>query len=115
MFLNIFEPNPTTVQINAMVQWQLFRRPDGRFFGVCPALNLNAAGDDWEEFQACANEAIDLLFRSLARHNELDAFLQRNRWTLNQAVPAKLKRVRFVIPYEIQRRERFEDLQLVTA
>jgi len=104
------------VQIQAQISWQVVRDPrDGHVFGVCPALNLNAAGDSMGEFQEAAEETVGLLFQSLFKHGELESFLSRHGWRSATRLPPPGARVRFAVPrpFAIEPKERFQDL--VTA
>lgn|SRR5574341_510639 len=97
------------VQIDGQVQWLVARDPkDGHWFGVCPLLNMNAAGDTWTEFQECASEAMQVLFEALLENGELEAFLRAHGWS-HTPVPAR-GTPKFEIPYGIEHRQRVEDL-----
>jgi len=100
------------VRIEADLMWEVARNPTtGRFIGVCRALNLNAVGDTWGEFQECANEAIQLLFADLFTEGELEEFLRRNGWRALGPLPAQRSVTpRFDVPFSLERRARFEDL-----
>lgn len=111
----MFKSKPVLVQIQATVAWEVVQDPaDGHWFGICRALNLNAIGDTWAEFQECANEAIELLFQSLLKHDELDGFLRKNGWNATP-VPHPGTRVRFDVPFTIERKTRFEELTAAMA
>src|SRR5262245_3688363 len=87
------------------VKWRVARDPEsGEYVGICDALNLNAAGDSWEEFQACANEAIELLFKNLYEENEVESFLRSQGWTLMGELPKSGKAPRFDLPFGIELR-----------
>ena len=109
--MSIFGKQPVLLEINAQVTWQLARDPiDGHLFGVCPALNLNAAGDNWLEFQQCANEAISLLFESLFRSGDLEAYLRRMSWRMATPLPAPGTKARFAVPFGIEMKNRVQEL-----
>ncbi len=108
MFL---KKQPVLIQIETKVLWQVVRDPrDGHWFGICPALNLNAAGDTWGEFTECVQEAIALLFQSLFKSGELEAFLRRNGWRTGTPIPPVGTRARFEVPFGIEHKTRFEEL-----
>ncbi len=112
----MFRRQEVLVRIQARVMWEVVQAgPDQHWFGVCRPLNLNAAGDTFEEFQACANEAITLLLQSLLQRNELQAFLQRNGWRVATPIPQPNARARFELPYGIQFKDRFEELAGASA
>lgn len=107
----MFGRKPVLVQIEANLAWVVARDPvDGHWFGVCQAINANAAGDTWEDFQACANEAMALLFGDLYASGELEAFLARNHWRAETPLPAPGTIVKFDVPFTIERRNRVEEL-----
>lgn len=106
----LFGKKPVLVQIEGQVQWLVARDPrDGHWFGVCPMLNLNAAGDTWTEFQECAEDAMELLFESLFENGELDEFLRSHGWRYTPR-PRPGTRVRFEIPFGIEHRTRVDEL-----
>lgn len=109
--MNIFGKQPILVEIRARVLWQVAQdRTDGHWFGVCPDLNISAAGDTWTEFQECASEAMSLLFSSLFKRSELDGFLRAHGWTTARPLPAPGTRAHFVVPFGIEHREQVRDL-----
>ncbi len=76
------------VRIEANVEWRVAQDPDsGEWIGVCPALNLNAAGDTFAELHQCAGEAMHLLFLDLFKEGELEAFLREHGWTPDIRLP----------------------------
>lgn len=106
-----FPRKPVLIQIEARVGWLVAKdRRDGHYFGVCPALNLNAIGNNWTEFQECANEAISLLFESLFKAGELEAFLRTQGWHTAAPLPPPGTRAQFEIPFTIEHRERVEEV-----
>lgn len=87
-----------TVQGN--FQWVFARDPDSdTWIGVCDALNLNAIGDSFMEFQQCANDAMQALFADLFADGELEAFLRRNGWQQFGVVPRNGTTPRFDVPF----------------
>jgi hypothetical protein len=103
------------VQIAAQLAWQVIHDPQsGQYIGVCPALNLNAAGDSWVEFQECANEAMQLLFADLFEDDELEAFLRRNGWQMLGDVPPGRRPV-FDIPANITQVSEMQELTRALA
>jgi predicted RNase H-like HicB family nuclease len=99
------------VQVQAKnIAWAGYQDPKtGTWIGVCQALNLNAVGDTFAELQACANEAMDLLFTDLLEDGELDAFLRRNGWSL-KAAPSPGAHPRFDVPANWNSRARLNQL-----
>lgn len=107
---------PVLVQIEANIAWLVVRDPgDGHWFGVCPALNLNAIGRTWSEFQQCANETIALLFQDLFKSDELEQFLRSNGWRAETPIPPRGTPARFEVPFTIERKSRFEELAAAPA
>ena len=102
------------IHIEGSVQWAVLRDHEtGRYLGVCNELNLNAVGDTWGEFLACAEEAMELLLTELLKAGELESYLQRRGFRavpLAGRMPGPHARVRWDIPFEITRRTRVEEL-----
>ena len=87
------------VYIDASVAWHVGHDPErGRWYGVCPDLNLNASGDTQFDMLECAGEAVQLLFEDLVEDDELDAFLEERGWT--KANPKESSTPKFVDPEE---------------
>lgn len=111
--MSLFGGKPVLIEIKARVLWQVAQDPrDGHWFGVCPDLNVTAAGDNWAEFAECAQEAMAILFKDLYAHGQMDAFLQKHGWSTTLPVPAHGP-ARFTVPFAIEHRDRVRDL--VTA
>lgn len=102
--MNPFQ-KPTLVRIDGSARWLLARDPDsGELVATCPALNLTAVGETMGELVEGIEQSICLLLESLVEHGELEAFLLRNGWTLlNGAAPTGHRKVRFDLPFEIQK------------
>ena len=106
----LFAKKQVLVRIEAKLEWKVMRDPEsGAWIGACPALNLNAVGDTWIDFQQCADETLDLLLRDLFNTGELHAFLREHGWRSVNELPPPGTHVRFDVPFET-RRARFEDL-----
>ena len=91
------------VRVEGNIQWEVARDPDTNvYIGVCRALNLNAIGDTWIEFQECANEALGALLLDLLRSGEFDAFMHANGWR-STALPGPGVTPRFDVPFDVQR------------
>lgn len=109
--MKLFSRHPVLVQIRANVAWQVAQDPqDGHWLGVCWALNLNAMGDTWTDFQACADEAMQLLMRDLFECGELEGFLRERGFQLVTELPPRRTPVRFDVPFTIERKSRSEEL-----
>jgi hypothetical protein len=93
------------VQVDANIPWSVAQDPEtGTWIGVCDALNLNAVGDTWIDFQQSANEAIQTLFLDLFEDGELDAYLRRNGWTTRGgALPPPTVKPAFDVPFDVRR------------
>lgn len=92
-----------SVLIQGKATWVFERDHESdTWVAVCPALNLNACGDTFQEAQEMANEAIQLLFQSLFEADELEAFLRRNGWTVQSPLPARNGRPFFDLPYAVE-------------
>ena len=88
------------VRIEAQVQWIAKYDVEARvYMGLCPALNLNAIGDTWIDFQECANEAMGALFMDLFRSGEFVQFMRVKGWQFSP-LPAAGSAPRFDIPFE---------------
>ena len=108
--MSFFAKQHVTVEIEGRVEWQVARDPqDGHWFGVCAALNINAAGDSWGEFQECANDSIALLFKALFTTGELQGFLSRHGWRSAQPLPVAGTRVKFEMPFGIELMDRVQE------
>lgn len=106
-----FGRKPVLVRIEARVPWIVAQdRRDGHWFGICPPLNINAAGDTFAEFTQCAEEAMTLLLQSLHEHGEFDDFMRRHGWRAATPVPSRGTPTRFDVPIEISHRNRVEEL-----
>ena len=105
------------VRIDANITWEVMHDPQSRqWIGVCKALNLNAIGETWGEFVECANEAMQLLFIDLFVDGELSKFLRLNNWRPSTRLPARSARPpRFDIPFDWERKGRYEELLAATA
>ena len=103
---------PVIVQIESNLLWEVVRDlHTGRFIGICRALNLNAVGETWAEFQEGANEAIQVLLEDLFKEGELEEFLTRNGWRTLTPLPGRGAAVpHFDVPFSLQRKDRFEEL-----
>ena len=107
----MFRKQRVIVQIEANLVWKVLRDPaTDTWIGVCDALNMNAVGDTWAEFQECANEAMSLLFTDLFEDGELESYLRANGWHLGSPAPAPGSKPRFDIPFDSHRAASVEDL-----
>lgn len=111
----MFDRKPPVViqiQMQASLTWLVYRDPeDGHYIGVCQALNLNAMGDTYAEFQQCANETIQLLLLDLLQEGQLEQFLRARHWQPSAPLPTDRKaRIRFDVPFDLQQTGRFEQL-----
>lgn len=117
-FNKIFSPpKKVVVQIEASILWEAVYDPQKRIWmGVCNALNLNAVGDTWADLQACANEAMQLLFEDLAESGELTSYLQRMNWQISSpATTLAGTTPKFDVPTAWKRKNRYEDMTLAHA
>lgn len=88
------------VRIHARVPWIThFNQITGEWLGACIPLNLNAAGETYEEMQSVAYETMSLLFEDLIETGEFDEFLRRNGWT-SESTPRPGMHPRFDVPTE---------------
>lgn len=91
---------PFIVNIQGTAQWLFAQDPEtGEWFGVSPALNLNASGDTFAELQQCVVEAMQLLFLDLFRDGELEAFARSLGWKISGSLPDPDSNPRFDAPY----------------
>lgn len=93
--------------IDATVDWHIVHdAARGKWYGVCPALNLNASGDTQFEMLECAGEAVQLLFVDLVEDEELDAFLAERGWDISpiaRELPPSAQ-PKFDVPFELVRK-----------
>jgi hypothetical protein len=95
--------NVQIIQIEANVQWEVAFDPDAKvYMGVCRALNLNAIGDTWIEFQECANDALNALLLDLFRSGEFEGFMRTHGWRPS-SVPVPGSTPRFDVPFMMQK------------
>ena len=105
--------SPVLIRISTRVPWLVTQdHGDGHWFGVCPPLNLNAAGDTWDDFVDCMKESIGLLLQNLLKHGELESFLKRQGWATATPLPPPGTKARFDVPWEISHRNRIEEFAL---
>lgn len=103
------------VHITAALTWEVVQDPHThQYIGVCRALNLNAMGGSWVEFQECANEAMQLLFTDLFEDNELDGFLRQNGWRMAGEVQPGRTPI-FDVPTDITQVSEMKDLTRALA
>ena len=104
------------VQIQAKIFWVAHQDPTtGHWLGVCPPLNLNASGETYAELQACANEAMALLFLDLVEDGDLPAFMSKNGWKVVGPAVQPGRIPQFDIPADWKTGSRYEDLMAVHA
>lgn len=109
--MGLFGKKVYLVQIEATIAWESYCDPrTGTYTAACRALNLNAVGDTFDELQACAKEAMQLLFEDLFETGELEGFLRTNGWRPRGELPATDKRVRFDVPFDWQQRKSAKEL-----
>lgn len=88
------------VRVEGSVQWQVMYDVAAKIYvGICPDLNLNAAGATWLEFQQVAGETMAALFADLVQHGEFDSFARGHGWRYT-ALPRPGVHPRFDIPFE---------------
>lgn len=102
---------PVLVRIEANLSWLVYQDPgDRHFIAVSPALNATAMGDTYAELQLCIGETIQLLFESLLKRGELDAFLRERGWQPLTPLPSRSARAQFDVPFDLSQKARFEEL-----
>lgn len=98
--MSLFGKKHVIVRIEAQVLWLVTYDQDAKvYMGVCQALNLNAIGDTFIDFQECANEAMHALFSDLVRSGDFAGFLRTHGWQ-STPLPERGEMPRFDIPYE---------------
>ena len=103
MFWSKEKPQSTIVRVEAHVQWIYRYDPVTKeYLGICPPLNLNAAGATFQEMQSIANESAAELFALLLESGDLDAFLRARGWRVDQVPPPGV-RPTFDVPADWQR------------
>jgi hypothetical protein len=109
--VSILRPQLVQIQGNN-IQWQAAQEPTtGVWIGVCPQLNINAAGDSWTELLEAMGEATALLFASLLESGELAAFLRTQGWHSVGPLPdPAAKRVKFDVPFDLRQARSVREL-----
>ena len=95
----------TTVQIQGSVFWlAAYDKPAGLWVAECPPLQILAQAETIGQLKERINECIQALFADLLATGEFAGFLREHNWTTSNPLPPRSSRVRFDIPYGIQRR-----------
>lgn len=116
-FTRMFSPpKKVVVQIEANVLWEALYDAQKRIWiGVCNDLNLNATGDTWADLQACANDAMQLLFEDLSETGELTSYLKRMNWRISGPDNVTGTTPRFDVPTAWERKNRYEEMTAAHA
>jgi predicted RNase H-like HicB family nuclease len=98
---------PTTnIPIQAKVFWLVAQDKRSKFWvAQCPPLQIVAEGETFAKLTEAIDVCLQALFSELLETGELESFLREHSWKINVPLPVRSNsRVRFDIPYEIQRR-----------
>lgn len=91
----------TVVNVQANIQWQVSRSPEGNWIAVCQPLHISMEGSTLEELEANIGDSLQLLLADLLAENELERFLQAHGWRLNTQPPKPNEKVEFAVPFEL--------------
>jgi hypothetical protein len=95
----------TTIQIKGNVFWLVAYDKNARLWvAECPPLQIMAEADTLPKLRESINDCIQVLFADLLATGEFEGFLREHNWTTATPLPPRTSRVRFDIPYDIQRR-----------
>jgi hypothetical protein len=93
------------VMIQADVIWFVAQDKRSHYWvAQCRPLQIVAEGETFARLTEAIDACQQALFSELLDTGELHGFLREHGWKLTSPLPAKSARVRFDIPYEIQRR-----------
>ncbi len=91
-----------TIQIDATVEWRYYREPEkGWLIAECDALGLVLTAPTHRELADMISRGLDLLFRDLANHGEMEAFLTLHHWQIAGKLPESLQDAHFDVPFEL--------------
>jgi len=77
------KPSRTLTLIKGTATWAVRKDPEsGILVAECSPLRLVAWGYTQEQLMDCAEEALDLLFSHLAKHNELVPFMEQRGFSV---------------------------------
>ena len=94
-----------SVAIKAKLIWLVAQDKRSRYWvAQCPPLQIVAEGETYAKLTEAIDACLQALFCELMETGELQSFLREHNWKLTSPLPTSSSRVRFDIPYEIQRR-----------
>lgn len=95
-----------TIHIQANLCWLVAHdKRANMWVADCPLLKIVVEGETYSQLLESADACLQALFVDLVSTGEIGRFLHEHNWKVVGALPTKLPpRVRFDIPYEIQRR-----------
>lgn len=95
------------IHIQAKIQWKAFRDPATKFWvAVCQPLKLTVQGETWGALMECINDTLDLLLKDLFASGNFEKFLRKQGWKRLNDVPPNASRLKFDVPFDVQRRNR---------
>lgn len=101
--LNVFMSKaPKMVRIKAELTWAVTQDPEsGVYIGICEAVNLNAMGETFADFQQSASDALNLLLTDLFEDDELEQFLVDRGWSTETSLPDPNGVPTFDVPFNL--------------
>ena len=104
------------LHIQAKIQWKAFRDPSSKIWvAVCQPLKLTVQGETWGALMECINDTLNLLFNALMESGDFEKFLRKHGWKKLNELPPKSSRVKFDVPFDVQRRNRPYDYDTAGA
>jgi hypothetical protein len=90
----------TLVRVEGNIKWDCFPSKTGKhWIGVCEPLKLTVQAETWGELMEDIALTLDSILNDLLSSNELDRFLRDRGWHIQGRLPARLKDVRFDVPF----------------
>jgi predicted RNase H-like HicB family nuclease len=93
------------VMIQANLTWLVAQDKRSHYWvAQCPPLQIVAEGETYAQLTEAIDDCQQALLSELLATGELPNFLREHGWKLKSPLPERSARVRFDIPYELQRR-----------
>ena len=94
------------IRVHADLEWHIEQSNTMPVWvGVCDDLQLTAQSRSWRELAEDISETLDAIFLDLIQEDQLNDFLQKNGWELEDEIPSRMPRkgFKFDIPFTIAR------------
>lgn len=92
-----------TVRIEANIAFQALQNQDGVWTAVCDPLGLTVEGESWGDLWRAVEETLNIMLRDLFNRNELTTFLSARGWTMVRPPEKKSNRLKFDVPFRVDR------------